>query len=207
MNFLREMDVPARPNDILFREARLGRGIAAVVITAGAAALGAFSWQQHVAPVLYCFFPFMVLIGFFFIISFFRSLGPNNWLMRLSDGRLYIKFRSFLNSRLPEDDLTVIQLQADDIVSVEEHEERRQEGRGKNEISVRYQFLDIMLREPLPMQLVELLNAERQKMAPDVLGRSVWRHYPVALAAEDVIRVEWRGGRHPLRRGSAVRSM
>ena len=107
MQLMRLADVPTDSRDRVFRYSRLRAALGATILTGSA--FGAFifgslkgAWLgYYVAAVL-----FMVLLIFQKLIT--ARFRPSNWLMRMTDHGLFIKFRSYLNNHFDDQDLAVV---------------------------------------------------------------------------------------------------
>src|SRR4051794_25699017 len=89
-------------------------------IVGTAAYVGAFGRiGRFDPPRLMCIFIGLFLLLFAWLVtqSFKSSLRPTNWLMRIRGNDLLIKFRSYENWRLSDDDVQVIELNHDEIES------------------------------------------------------------------------------------------
>jgi hypothetical protein len=120
--------------------------------------------------------------------SALKSIRPTNWLLICQEGRLLIKFRSYLNTGFPEDDPQVISIGVGEITAVGQSTLtiRTPDAEGSSQQTSVY--LDLCVNCDLSA-LKEALNHEHQ------LGRTestVWQDYPVSVAGDHVIRIEWK---------------
>ena len=107
MQLMRTAEVPVTDRDRVFRYSgsRALIGTAVVVALAVGALLLAWTtahWLAYYFAAVATIFP---LIFHKLVTARFRS---SNWLVRLTDDGLFIKFRSYLNSHFPDQDLSVV---------------------------------------------------------------------------------------------------
>jgi hypothetical protein len=198
MKFLRESEVPARPDDIVCRVARLvhliagmvlcGLGGGAVSLLAASGDFGRF-WPTAAAAVFVVMF---LLMGWGFLGSWRATLRPTAWVLRASVDGLYVKFRSYLNYRFPPNDAIVAFLPRRDVVWLRARRTRQglplESGEGPTTRTDA--GLDIKLRGDLDA-LAEQLRLERGRWSPlGRFGRSRSPHFPVTIDREGFIRVE-----------------
>lgn len=125
MRLLRLQDVEIRPNDRLFRHARLR---ALIVWLAGFAAATASFLHAYTAKWRpgYFFCPFLL----FFLLLTLRIVTarfhPSNWLVRMNETGIYVQYRSYLNYQLPANDPSVVFLSFGEIASARLIKERVQ---------------------------------------------------------------------------------
>jgi len=106
MQLYRERDVPANDHERVFRYSRTSATVVYALLFGGAIALFANGVRQRIPPLE--FFGLLLAVGVFlakrFLVARFR---PSNWLVRATDGGVYVKFRSYLNYHFSADDITV----------------------------------------------------------------------------------------------------
>jgi hypothetical protein len=118
---------------------------------------------------------------------------PTNWLMRIRGNDVLVKFRSYQNWRLPEDETQVIELQRNEIAFVRQLKQKQvtQEMHGRTEVDRRV-VLEIGLKDTDTTVLEKALAAE---VARPGWGNEHYRtkvsDYPVR-AEKGVIRIAWR---------------
>ena len=199
MQLMRLTDVPLDPRDRVFRYSQLRAALGATVLTG--VALGAFifgwlksAWLAHyVAAVL-----FIVLLIFHKLIS--ARFRPSNWLLRMTDHGLFIKFRSYLNSHFDEQDLTVVFIPYSEIRSarwvkerrnVPDREEHNQRGTTtKSRQSVEFDLAG----DSTP--LARALARERERIfSKSVIGAgrisTRYQHLPVRLPTPTLLQIDW----------------
>src|SRR5207248_1226720 len=59
---------------------------------------------------------FVALIGLLFSRIFFKTLRPENWLLRITGGGVLIQYRTYLNSHLPAEDAIAFSLATDAVL-------------------------------------------------------------------------------------------
>jgi len=124
-----------------------------------------------------------------------KSLGPCNWLLAIAPEGIYIKFRSYLNTALPETDKQVIALQFSDIQSVQIVKQTLScPSSGGKTTTTFMTFLDIHLQNCDISILSEQLCYERSVWNENSAfgGRTKTHDYPVSTVKPNIIRLEWR---------------
>ncbi len=210
MKFYKPEEVPVLSDDRVFKMSPVGKSIPLVllsglVITALVFAIRGEKLTGHGVPTVFCY----VMAAFFGLFAwmayrmFRASLQPSNWLMRGNSGGIILKYRSYLNWRLPEESVQAVGFDYAEIAWVRMVKERRTSpsmGQNSGTETVYMTFLDIGLANTDTSALEEHLQAERS-VRPD--GGAVWLDYPVQVLPGGVIEVKWSGGIHP-RAGKAI---
>lgn len=126
-----------------------------------------------------------------------RSLKSTNWLLALGPDRLWIKYRSYLNSHFPPEDLQIIELRYDAIEFVGLIRRKEILPGQKNGTVTKYsKHLDFVLRQSFDDVLPEALLSERNARAPQRKGiRSKSLDYPVRDKEGRIVRVRISGCR------------
>ena len=107
MKLLRPAEVPISERDQVFSYSR-AHALWAISLTAvGAGALSYLAWLKQ-PEVGYFIFAVVFIFIFLFRKLLIARFHPANWLVRLSDDGLFIKFRSYLNNHFPEHELIVV---------------------------------------------------------------------------------------------------
>jgi len=176
--------------DIVFRESWLA-SLLPVVVGGVLVGIGVAVIVAGGAPVFGWFFTcFAFLLWLLFLTSFLNAFRSENWLMRYSPPRLFIKFRSLRNHRLPDSDPVVLELDTSEIGWIRKVKEKViTRGRRGARTELR-QYLEIGLKRN--DQLPELKGRIIEEQQRHHKGMR-WLHYPVQVL-DDVIRIEWRGG-------------
>lgn len=203
MTLLRDLNVPTRLDDAVFRESRLGRALAALLVTTLVVAFAALAWKGILPGVLLWFSePVLVLYGLVLWGSLLRATGESNWVLRVSDRGVYVKFRSYLHMGLPSNDRTVIFLEPCDLAAVTSHhvwlDVPDVNALGQESVN----HLDFTLAPHVRVEpLRQHLSGEHQAVHWAWLTRSAWRYFPVKLIGDNVLRIDWRSGSYRLKPG------
>jgi len=151
----------------------------------------------HQAPVAY--FVAAVLLAVLFLSRriVLARLEPTNWLARVGDEGLFVKFRSYLNHHLPERSPTVVFIPYREIRCARLVREWRDvpESSGSEMTRQRRVLVELELRQDAP-ELQQALAAERRVKAPKVprwygSSSTLYRHYPVRMPSTRGVEVEW----------------
>lgn len=192
MKLLSLPQAPTRLQAIFFRSSRLGP---AVLLLFSLAVIGAavYSYSTGKAPlVVMLIIDFAGLLFTLFSLGMLvRSFQTTNWLLALGSDRLWIKYRSYLNSHFPPDDLQIIELPYAEIESVCLIRRKEIVYGSRNRTQTRFfKHLDVVLHQPFGSQLPEALLAERNAKAPLKRGcKSRSLDYPVCAKGQNIIRV------------------
>jgi hypothetical protein len=153
--------------------------------------IGSFDPPRFIAAFSGLFF---LLFAAVFYKAWRASRRATNWLLRIRGNEVLIKFRSYQNWKLSEDDVQVIELHRDDIAFVRQRAQK-QISRASDDDGVevdRRVDLEIGLRQPDTTALQKALAAEiaRPGWGTD-RSRAKVLDYPVT-AEDGMIRVAWR---------------
>ena len=195
MQLLRLADVEASPRDRVFSYSRLNAVLVAIVAIAGMAALVFRTSTAHwvagyyLAGVILFFFGLMRR----FVTARFR---PSNWLVRMNEAGLYVKFRSYLNYHLPAEDPTVVFVPYQEISSarlVREHA-RVPDAEGRTATQI-IRYIEIELAGQTSA-LEKALQAEIAEKAPIEKGRLVnsstlYEDHPVRMPSPPFLQIRW----------------
>ena len=127
-----------------------------------------------------------------------RSLGADNWLMRIAPDGLWINLRSYLNRDFATG-ATVLFVPYGEIAGVGEHSVKRVERNNGRTATWTDRFLDIHFAEPALAELRVEVAEERRRVVEGVhLGglvtsRTRHHHVPVTIPEDDLLRIAWRG--------------
>jgi hypothetical protein len=198
MQLMRVADVPENSREQVFYYSRfyaLGGALLLVAIAGGLIIFARLKgvWPAHfvAAFILVC-----VLIFQKVVTARFR---PTNWLVRMTDDGLFVKFRSYLNFLFPDLDLTVVFIPYSDLRSAKRVKERQalpsQDGQARGAPSVRTRrFIDLELAGNLEPLATALANESKRVFAKVVDGGASastrYQHLPVKLS-DNVLRIEW----------------
>jgi hypothetical protein len=185
--------------DEVFRESSWNRALGAL-IALGLAGLPLCAAVRGGGWFFWVFAAFMALLASMFVGMFIRTLGSQNWLVRLSVRHgVIVKFRSFANAHLPAEDLVAFSLSFKQIRWARKWSARTQTC-GTHDRARRISSmtcLELGVDPALTESLAPHLDLERQRPAPQrgtlVKSRTRILHYPVSIPEAGVIRIQWRG--------------
>jgi hypothetical protein len=191
-------DVPLDRRDRVFYYSRF-RAVASVtilILIAVAALL--FGWLKDVwlayyiaAAIAACLLIFQGLVTARFL--------PSNWLIRMTDHGLFLKFRSYLNHRFPDQDLAVVFLPYSEIRSARLVKERRQlpdrdDRSGRTKTIKMHRGVELELAGD-STELGEALANERTRIFNKPIdggaGKTRYHHLPLRLASTTLLAIEW----------------
>jgi hypothetical protein len=200
MQLMRLTDVPPiNQSDRIFLYSRLRAVVGGALLAASA--LGAFllAWFNgawlgyYIAAVLLT----LLLIFQNLITARFRS---SNWLLRVTDHGLFIKFRSYLNHHFDQRDLTVVFLPYSEIRSAREMTEihripDRDNGSRAGTMTKTRRAVELELAGDCTA-LSKLLANERERVfAKSVIGAgrlsTRYQHLPVRMAGSKLLSIDW----------------
>lgn len=213
VRFLRLRDVPGGPKDLICREdagnALLWAGLWLVIFALGIilpiayADMPRFGWNE---TGLLCWALFWVgLLALLQVRRALASLKNSNWLLKGRPDGLYVKYRSFLNHRHPQDDQAVAFIPRRNIAWIRAFDEEAQKPVSSDsdrvtEVSEKRSFLDIRLKHTRLAEFQERLKFERHRFSKGTTGGH-HNHFPVRIIEPDVVRIDWddaRGHIHPI---------
>jgi len=199
MQLMRLPDVPIEPRDRVFHYSKLRAAAGATILAAIALAAFLFAWFKnawlayYVAAVLF----FCLLIFQKLVTARFRS---SNWLLRMTDHGMFIKFRSYLNQHFNDQDLTVVFLPYSEIRSARLMKQRqelpyRNERNQSTTTTQTRRLLELELAGDSG-QLGQALAEERKRVFTKIgygTGKisTRYHHFPVRLASPSLLRIEW----------------
>jgi DNA-binding Lrp family transcriptional regulator len=192
---MRAAEVSVISRDRLFRNSTARASLLVITILAVCVALVIFHWPR---PRAAYYISGAILLGLLlmrrFILARFR---PSNWLVKLTEDGVFLKFRSYLNYHLPAENLTVVFIPHQDIRSarlVRERSQTRDMEGGTAERTRRLVELELGV-DPGP--LAAALAVERARQAPleknwyGITESTLYAHYPVSMPNPPFLRVEW----------------
>ena len=197
MQILRLNDVPVSQRDLVFAYSRLRAISSALLLLAVAAGLIIFARLKGAWPV-YCVAAFMVLCVLIYQKVITARFHSANWLVRLTDNGLFIKFRSYLNDHFDAQDFVVLFLPFSELRSarmVKERQEVPDRNTRSTTITTTKRILELELAEKT-VELAVALGTERERVfgkMPRTNGRmsTRYQHFPVRLASPTLLRIEW----------------
>ena len=199
MQLLRLADVPTDRNERVFRYSRSRAVIGAMILGVLAAGLFLYGWQK--GEWLAYYGAGIIVIGLLIFQKLVTArFQASNWLVRMTDQGLFIKFRSYLNCHFSDQDVAVVFLPYSEIRSARLVTERRElpdrSGANRPEISTRTRRLVEFELAGDSKQLVTALASERERLfAKSVIGAgrisTRYRHVPVRLTSPASLQIEW----------------
>lgn len=200
IRLVQESDVPVNEHDFVCRGSRWGRLFAAVTFTALCAA--AFvtamelpAWSSEWAGIEGVFYPlgvFLLLPVYLSWRSFLAMTKPTNWVLRANLEGIYLRYRSPLNGDFPGEPVALFLPRGAIRYIAKSNIRWRQIDSDGDHSSMKIDCLDVHLRNCDLTFLRDALTLERNRRLPGFLGtRGVFRHYPVNVADDRIIRVEW----------------
>ncbi|GEM_PF-3120393 len=190
MKFYTLRTAPLHSNDIVFRQSWLHH-VSGALFAAGLTGGCAFHALRASSVVLWIGIVFLVLVTLAFISQMLHALHSQNWLVRCHPRGLLVKYRSFLNEKLPDQTIIVeigpeemqwIGAVREQVITPKKEGNRRGYAIHQELVS----HLDIQLVSAGLSELKEHLNVER-KLNPNC------RDYPVRIIDKALIRITWRG--------------
>ena len=196
IELIRDADVPETAVGATFRYSRMTAALVAGLMLSGGGALLAVGQLQGNPFAYYLAALVFVFLWIYqsMVLARFRS---TNWLARVTDRGLYVKFRSYLNHHFPDGDPTVIYIPFREMsltrVVRELLKTTDTDGSGSN--FRRRTVIEIELKDDAP-EIERALAAERNAPAAKIArwyGNSAgrYRHYPVRMATQRIVAIEW----------------
>jgi hypothetical protein len=197
MQLMRLADVMATDRDRIFAYSRSRALFGSIILLIAAVTAAVFSWVNHswlgyylAAVILLSLFIFRKMVS-----ARFRS---SNWLVRLTDHGLFVKFRSYLNDHFPEQDFTVVFIAHEEIRSArfilqKQEIPDRDDGGRPTAITKTQKLVEVELAS----ETKELADALTRERAHTLDGKNLgkisarFHHLPVRLAAPDRLHIEW----------------
>jgi hypothetical protein len=196
IRIMRESDVPVTPVTGVFRYPRWTVVLATAAMLGGGATLVVVGrtmgnpFAYYIAALLFMF----LWIYQTMVLARFRG---SNWLVRVAERGIYIKFRSYLNHHLPESDPTVAYIPFRDIRLARLVRELQdvQDSDGRGTLRRRRMLVEMDLDDAAP-ELEAALATERRTEAPGIqrwYGSSAarYRHHPIRMAHGGTLSIEW----------------
>jgi hypothetical protein len=198
MKILSLKQTSCRQTDVVFRNTSLGSAIGAVVMWAlvGTAVylliygrIGGFDPPRALVVFIGLF---VLLFAWLMTRTFQAARRPSNWLVRLCGNEVLVKYRSYENWRMSEDDPQVIELHRDEIAAVRQRKERQVSKNSEGSTVVYHRgYLELELKNHDTSEIEKALAAE---VALPGWGNEHHRtkslSYPVS-ADNRVIRITW----------------
>ena len=198
MELMHAADVPVNLRERVFYYSKLC-GLGGALMLAGIAlALIVFARLKSVWPA-YFVAAFMLVCILILQKTVTARFRPTNWLVRMTDDGLFIKFRSYLNFVFPDQDFTVVFIPYSDIRSATYVKERQelpsQDGRPRGAPTVRTRrFVDLELAGNSDALASALAKENKRVFAKAIDGganvSTRYQHLPVKLS-DHLLRIEW----------------
>ncbi len=197
MQLLRLNDVPSSQRDRVFAYSRPRAIGGALLLVVGAAGLSAFAYLKGAWPA-YWIAAFMLVCLLLYQKVITARFHSANWLVRMTDDGLYVKFRSYLNDHFDAQDFVVLFLPFSELRAarmVKQRQEVPDRNRGSRATTTTKRILELELAGKT-VELAVALGAERERVfgkVPRTNGRmsTRYQHFPVRLAAPALLRIEW----------------
>jgi hypothetical protein len=201
MKLQRLQDVRVSSADAVFRQSSLLFGLflgLLIAIMAGASIAAAMARDSSTRWLFGFVAAGFSLFGLLIFSLFRKTLGPANWLMRITPaGDVTVKFRSYANAHFPADDLVAFTLSPREIRWIRASSDRTNVATGRGIRQEHRRYLDLAVDNAIAGQIDEQLKQERRREAPQtgrfIKSRTKVHDYPVSVADGHVIRIEWRG--------------
>ena len=194
MRLMREIEVPQRPGDLVFRASRVHAVLFVLICVGACAAMIGYRWPgpraaYYVSGVLL----FFLWLGRRFVLNRFH---PSNWLVRAADDGLFLHLRSYLNDRMPTEDPTVMFLAYSEMRSARPVREwvttPDLNGRSQSQI---IHYVELELAGD-PKAVADVLADERARPAMPERhwygsSTTVFCDYPVLMESPPFLRLRW----------------
>lgn len=196
MQLMRLADVMATDRDRIFAYSRSRALLGSITLLIVAVTAAVLSWVTHswlgyylAAVILLSFFIFRKMIS--------ARFRPSNWLVRLTDQGLFIKFRSYLNDHFPAQGFTVVFIAHAEIRSarfiLQKQDVPDRDNGGPTTMTKTQKLVEL----ELATETKELADALTRERAHAFGGKNLgkisarFHHLPVRLAAPDRLQIEW----------------
>lgn len=203
MKLLSLKQTSCRQTDTVFGASAIGSAIV-TILSLGCICVGVYLLiygriGSFGAPRVFIAFEMLFALLFFWLASgsWRAATHPSNWLLRIQGNDLLIKFRSYQNWRLSEDDPQVILLHKDEIAFVRKASQKQltQSMSAENSGGVEVQNqteLEIGLKSADTAGLATALAEERARPGwGEPRNQTKMLDYPVELAGDTLIRIRW----------------
>ena len=199
MQLLRVSEVQVSNGDRVFSYSRWRAVLVALLMLASAVVCVLIGRRQPAATTRYLsyYVAAVFLVGFFFFRRFVTArFRPTNWMVRVGLEGLFIKFRSYLNYSLPDDDQIVAFLPYHDIRSVRvvrDHTTFADMQGHRATQTMRLVELDLAVDVT---ELAKALDTERARPASSEkhwygTSSTLFRHYPVLVKPPSFLQMQW----------------
>jgi hypothetical protein len=115
----------------------------------------------------------LYILGFIFgvmalmtLSRFFKAIKPVNWVVKFGADRILVKYRSYLNAHLPEEDLIIVEIPFSEIEWVRKTKETLYTEDSESTLTRFFTFLDMKLKSSNVEELKNALKFERNRRPP-----------------------------------------
>jgi hypothetical protein len=193
MQLMRLTDVPLTGRERIFYHSRFGAVAGGLLVLAVVFGLIVLGWVKSAWPA------YLSAIGIFLCFLIFHQLilarfRPSNWLLRLNNDRMLIQFRSYLNDRFPQSDLTVVFLPLSEIRSAKLVREKQQlkDYRGDaGTTTKRREYIELEVSSDCRQLTEELANERERVIKGKAIASARYEDFPVRVAAPGRIQIDW----------------
>jgi hypothetical protein len=194
MKFHTLKDCPAAESDFVCRESALLKSLVLITAIGGAVAIwfarADLLWLKIIVSCT------CALFASFFGYALRATFDEQNWIVRLGNSGLRVKYRSYLNRHWPTDDVVIVQIDRREIEFVRAARERYVSHTNSDGTRITWlSYLDLKLRDEVDLsELKRRLAEERDRRAP--AGKSKFHDVPVHVVDEHIVRIEWTSSSH-----------
>ena len=136
----------------------------------------------------------LYIIGFIFgcialmaVSRFFKALLPVNWVVKFVSDRILVKYRSYLNAHLPEEDRVVAEIMYTEIDWARKTKETVYTEDSESTRTRFYTFLDFKLKAPDVEELKNALKFERKRRPPiESMNRDLFQARKHKKSAQEI---------------------
>ena len=197
MQLLRPAEVPVTDRDRVFSYSYHHALWGTLLLIVGTCLLSYFIWRKD------RWLSYLIFATVLFFLLLFRKLitarfQPTNWLVRLTDNGLFIKFRSYLNVHFPDQEPTVVFLPHSEIISaryiVEKQEVPDHDDNNRPTTTTKTnKLVELELAGDMKLFAEALLREQRYAIDGKLPFKmsSRYHHLPVRLPSDDRLHIEW----------------
>jgi hypothetical protein len=198
MQVMRLADVPLDRRDRVFYYSRFRAVAGATILVAIIVTALVLGWLQNV-----WLFYYLTGVAAVSLVVFQRLVAarflPSNWLIRMTDHGLFLKFRSYLNHHFSDQDPTVLFLPYSEIRSATLVKERREvpdpdDGSRSSRTIKMHRGVELQLAAD-STELGEALANERKRIFNKPIdgggGKTRYHHLPLRRASTTLLTIEW----------------
>lgn len=199
MQLLRLSEVSVRDQDRSFCYSR-ARALCGAILSLLAAALAFYISSTHQSWLGY-YIAGVILIG---LLLYHKAITarflPANWLVRMSDNGLFIKFRSYLNAHFAADDHVVVfipysEISAAKLVHEVQRVPDRDEGSRPTETTRKRRVVELELNGDSRQLAIAIASEQDTVLAKTRIGAqrpsTRYHHFPVRLPTMKRLMIEW----------------